>query len=98
MMEVAEMRVFLAVSIGIATVGLLPAQIQRALLDKYCVTCHNSKTKIAGLMLDTANLSNVGSNVGNNAETLEKVIKKLRTGAMPPLGMPKPDKADVDGF
>jgi mono/diheme cytochrome c family protein len=76
------------------TVGLLPAQTQRALLDKYCVTCHNSKTKIAGLTLDTADLNNVP----NSAEMWEKVIKKLRTGAMPPLGMPKPEKASVDEF
>jgi hypothetical protein len=76
------------------TVDLLPAQTQRALLDKYCVTCHNSKTKIAGLTLDTADLNNVP----NNAEMWEKVIKKLRTGAMPPLGMPKPEKANVDEF
>src|SRR5580658_6568035 len=90
-----KMRVFLAGSIAILTVGLLPAQTsQRALLDKYCVTCHNSKTKIAGLTLDTMDLSKVP----DNAETWEKVIKKLRTGGMPPLGMPKPDKASVDNF
>src|SRR3984885_10954543 len=76
------------------TVGLLPAQTQRALLDKYSVTCHNSKTKIDGLTLDTADLNNVP----NNAEMWEKVIKKLRTGAMPPLGMPKPEKASVNEF
>jgi hypothetical protein len=77
-----------AIFISILTAGLLPGQTQ--LLDKYCVTCHNSKTKIAGLTLDNkADVTN---------EMWEKVIKKLRTGAMPPLGMPKPDKASVDGF
>jgi hypothetical protein len=93
----AGSRISKVVFIAILAVGFLPAQTQsheRALLDKYCVTCHNSKTKIAGLTLDTMDLSNVA----NNAETWEKVIKKLRTGAMPPLGMPKPDKAAVDGF
>src|SRR5690242_16009237 len=63
----------------------LPAQIpsaHRALLNTYCVTCHNSKTKIAGLTLDTADLSKAPA----NAELWEKVIRKLRTGAMPPLG------------
>jgi Protein of unknown function (DUF1592)/Protein of unknown function (DUF1588)/Protein of unknown function (DUF1585)/Protein of unknown function (DUF1587)/Protein of unknown function (DUF1595)/Planctomycete cytochrome C len=94
MMGVSKMRFLPAVSLAILTVGLLPAQTQRALLDKYCVTCHNSKTKIAGLTLDTADLNNVP----NNAEMWEKVIKKLRTGAMPPLGMPKPEKATVDEF
>jgi Protein of unknown function (DUF1592)/Protein of unknown function (DUF1588)/Protein of unknown function (DUF1585)/Protein of unknown function (DUF1587)/Protein of unknown function (DUF1595)/Planctomycete cytochrome C len=94
MMGVSKMRFLPAVSLAILTVGLLPAQTQRALLDKYCVTCHNSKTKIAGLTLDTADLNNVPG----NAEMWEKVIKKLRTGAMPPLGMPKPEKANVDEF
>jgi hypothetical protein len=88
------MRVFPAVSIIILSVGFLPAQTPRALLDKYCVTCHNSRTKIAGLTLDTADLTTAP----NNAEMWEKVVRKLRTGAMPPLGMPKPDKARVDEF
>jgi hypothetical protein len=92
MMKMVKIRV---VIVAILAAGLLPAQTsQRALLDKYCVTCHNSRTKVAGLTLDTADLSNVA----DNAETWEKAIKKLRTGAMPPLGMPKPDKAIVDEF
>lgn len=69
-----------------------PAASDRALLDKYCVTCHNSKTKIAGLTLDKLDLSNVPA----DAETWEKVIKKLRTQTMPPVGMPRPDKAGYD--
>jgi cytochrome c5 len=91
-----NMRVFIAGSIAILTAGALQAQMSssRALLDKYCVTCHNSKTKIAGLMLDRADLSNVAG----DAEMWEKVVRKLRTGAMPPLGMPKPEKANVDSF
>jgi hypothetical protein len=88
------MRVFPAVSIIILSVGFLPAQTPRALLDKYCVTCHNSRTKIAGLTLDTADLTTAP----NNAEMWDQVVRKLRTGAMPPLGMPKPDKARVDEF
>jgi hypothetical protein len=96
MMGMSKMRVFPAGFIVILVAGLLPAQTapQHALLDKYCVTCHNSKTKVAGLTLDKADLANVPA----DAEMWEKVIKKLHTGAMPPLGMPKPDKAAVDGF
>ncbi len=93
-MKMVKIRVVIVAVVAIVAAGVLPAQTQRALLDKYCVTCHNSKTKIAGLTLDTMDLSNVAT----NAETWEKVIKKLRTGAMPPLGMPKPDKAAVDEF
>jgi len=61
----------------------------RAFLDTYCVTCHNQKLKTAGLMLDTVDLAKPGA----NAETLEKVIAKLRAGSMPPPGMPRADEA-----
>src|SRR5262245_49977905 len=63
----------------------------RALLDKYCVTCHNQRMKVGGLALDTLNVSEVDANV----DVLEKVVRKLRTGAMPPAGRPRPDKAIV---
>jgi hypothetical protein len=61
----------------------------RAFLDTYCVTCHNQKLKTAGLMLDTVDLAKPGI----HAETLEKVIGKLRAASMPPPGMPRPDAA-----
>jgi hypothetical protein len=67
---------------------------QRALINQYCVTCHNEKAKTAGLMLDKLDLDNVGS----HAETWEKVVRKLRVGAMPPQGMPRPDRATMDGL
>src|SRR6202043_1268801 len=65
-----------------------PATTQRALLNRYCVTCHNEKLKTAGLMLDKMDVEHVGA----GAEVWEKVIKKLRTYAMPPAGLPRPDK------
>src|SRR5579864_3689161 len=71
-----------------------PAIPQRALLDKYCATCHNDKLKTGGLTLQTADVANPSTSAG----TWEKVIRKLRVGAMPPQGMPRPDKPVVDGF
>lgn len=67
---------------------------QRALLDKYCVTCHNAKARTAGLALDRLDLANVAA----GAETWEKVIEKIRGGMMPPIGMPRPDRATLDAF
>src|SRR6516225_4861640 len=64
----------------------------RAVLEKYCVVCHNQRAKTAGLMLDTLDRDQVGS----QAEIWEKVVRKIRTGAMPPAGMPQPDKAIAD--
>ena len=66
----------------------------RALLDQYCVTCHNERAKTAGLLLDKADPTNVSL----DAETWEKVVRKLRAGAMPPQGMPRPDHATLENF
>src|SRR6202167_2404095 len=66
----------------------------RALLDKYCVTCHNDRAKTGGLTLENIEVANVSA----NAETWEKVIRKLNVGAMPPTGMPKPSASDVSAF
>jgi Protein of unknown function (DUF1592)/Protein of unknown function (DUF1588)/Protein of unknown function (DUF1585)/Protein of unknown function (DUF1587)/Protein of unknown function (DUF1595)/Cytochrome C oxidase, cbb3-type, subunit III len=66
----------------------------RALVDQYCVTCHNEKLKTAGLLLDKADPGNVSL----DAETWEKVVRKLRAGAMPPQGMPRPDHATLEHF
>jgi mono/diheme cytochrome c family protein len=67
---------------------------QRALLDKYCVTCHNERRQTAGLMLDKMDVEHLSA----GAETWEKVVHKLRSGAMPPAGAPRPDKATGEAF
>jgi hypothetical protein len=61
----------------------------RALVNKYCITCHNQKLKTANLMLDAAD----AMHVSKSAETWEKVIVKLRSRSMPPPGIPRPDNA-----
>ncbi len=66
----------------------------RELLDRYCVTCHNERLQTAGLMLDRLDIGQVGA----NAEVLEKVVHKLRSGQMPPEGRPRPDAARIDAF
>jgi hypothetical protein len=76
--------------------GELSASVeeQRALVDRYCVTCHNETLKTGGLALDVADLSDVPA----HAPLWEKVIRKLRTASMPPARRPRPDKATLDGF
>src|SRR5262245_55949664 len=71
----------------------LSASRTRAVLDKYCVTCHNQRTKTAGLALDALNIAAVSG----QAQTWEKVVRKIRTGAMPPANLPRPDKASAEG-
>ena len=66
----------------------------RAVVDKYCVGCHNAKLKTANLLLDQLDLAHLGS----HAEIGEKVVRKLRAGMMPPTGMPQPDPATRDAL
>src|SRR6266508_4145394 len=66
----------------------------RALLDRYCVTCHND-------CLNTANLSLQGldlTRAGEQAEVWEKVIRKLRAGVMPPPDVPRPPLPDYEAL
>jgi mono/diheme cytochrome c family protein len=58
----------------------------RATLDRYCVTCHNTRLKTGGLALDIAD----PANVGGSSEVWEKVVRKVRGGMMPPPGRPAP--------
>ena len=66
----------------------------RALLDRYCITCHNDRLRTADLALDTLDLDHVGE----SPEVWEKVVRKLRAGVMPPAGRPRPDQPSYDGL
>jgi mono/diheme cytochrome c family protein len=66
-----------------APTGGEPAQ--RALLDKYCVTCHNQKLNTAGVVLDRADVTRPGE----SPAIWERVLRKVRMGQMPPPGMPR---------
>jgi mono/diheme cytochrome c family protein len=61
----------------------------RAVLDQYCIACHNQRLRISGLALDTLDAAAIGA----NAEVWERVIGKLRAQSMPPPGRPRPDAA-----
>jgi mono/diheme cytochrome c family protein len=61
----------------------------QAMLNQYCVVCHNQQMRTANLGFDTLNAADPTA----HPETWEKVINKLRTGTMPPAGMPRPDSA-----
>jgi mono/diheme cytochrome c family protein len=66
---------------------------QKALVNQYCVTCHNDRVKTGGLTLTDFD----PDAAGQHAELTEKVIRKLRGGLMPPGGARRPDpKASAD--
>ncbi|MDO8678943.1 MAG: DUF1592 domain-containing protein [Acidobacteriota bacterium] len=64
-----------------------PASDARAMLDTYCVACHNQRLKTAGLTLDTIDATAPHA----NPQVWERVITRLRAGSMPPAGRPRPD-------
>src|SRR5438045_986347 len=63
-----------------------PPATQRALIDQYCVTCHNDRLKTAQLSLEHLDLAAVG----DHAELWERVVRKLRAGVMPPPDVKRP--------
>ena len=67
---------------------------QRALIDQFCVGCHNGRAKTANLLLDQLDLAHLS----DHAETGEKVVRKLRAGLMPPTGMRRPDPASLESL
>jgi len=70
-----------------------PASDQ-ALLKQYCLSCHNDQLKTGGLTLQSLDLTRVH----DSAEVLEKILKKVRMGQMPPAGRPRPDEATLRAF
>ena len=99
--------IFSWIAIALVAASYLPAANQgpsspaapsaaqsRAVLNRYCVTCHNEKLRTAGLTLEKIDIEKVSE----DAEVWEKVIRKLRAGQMPPAGLPRPDSATYDSF
>lgn len=88
----------LVIAGGLAALGAQPQQPagdrppaaapQRALINQYCVGCHNAKLKTGGLVLDTVDVENVSQ----DPEVWEKVLHKVRARYMPPAGLPRPDE------
>ena len=63
-------------------------------INIYCVTCHNDRLKTGGLALDRPELADVAA----HADVWEKVIRKVRTGMMPPAGVPRPSAAEREAL
>jgi len=85
-------RWYFLLALGALTAAAQPTQ--RALVDKYCVTCHNQKLKTAGFVLEGLDPANPAA----NAAVWEKVIRLMRGRQMPPPGLPRPDDATSSAF
>src|SRR4030095_5108226 len=97
MMKLRFLAVITILSCGLVvqsqTRSSATAASQRAVLDQYCVTCHNDKLKTANLSLEKLDLTTAG----DHAELWEKVIRKLRAGVMPPAGIRRAAPRGVEG-
>jgi hypothetical protein len=105
-----EIGIGVAVFGVVAVIGSTPLRLQagqdsvpagssesaghKAVLAKYCVTCHNARLRTANLDLGSMNLDQLAA----HPDVWEKVVLKLRSGAMPPAGRPRPDHATYDAL
>jgi hypothetical protein len=64
----------------------------QAVLQQYCVTCHSARTAAGSLSLEGLD----PTRVSDHADIWEKVVRKLRTGAMPPQGVRRPDAPTLE--
>lgn len=85
--------VFLKVPAAGQTPAAAPDPHQ-AMIKTYCVGCHSARLKTGDLVLEGLSTQQIGS----NAATWEKVLKKLRGRLMPPPGLPQPKQQDIDSF
>ena len=91
--------VLLRATAGASSSGVAPASTAmapRQFLDTYCVSCHSEKRKgnFANLALDSLDVQHLAA----NAEIWEKVVKKLRLGAMPPVRVRRPSTDAYEEF
>jgi mono/diheme cytochrome c family protein len=101
-------RVFIPLVLsGVFVIALIPGRAQQApprpqaaaagsadgaVLKQYCMTCHSQRVKQGGLALEGLDLDAIRG----DAETWEKVVRKVRTGMMPPSGAPRPERQVLD--
>jgi hypothetical protein len=83
-----------AVGVQRPTVPAPTATAQQALVQQYCITCHNERSKQGGLSLENQSLATAA----DHPEVWEKVVRKLRAGVMPPPGVRRPPLAEYEGL
>ena len=102
LISVSALLVLIASPAVMQTRTAAQADQHRAMLNTYCVTCHNTRLKTGGLALDGAVLDHLsqstGQSAGDDAQVWEKALRKLRGHQMPPPGSPQPPQKDVDSF
>jgi mono/diheme cytochrome c family protein len=89
------MRIALATLLVALAITNVEAQTApQATVDRYCATCHSNRLKTGGLVLEGLPVAQAGQ----QAQVWEKVVRKVRTGMMPPANAPRPDRATLDAL
>ena len=83
-----------AVGGGFVALRLHTSPAHLPVVDRYCLGCHNDVELAGGLALEALDRSRIGA----DAEAWEAVVRKLRTGLMPPKGEPRPERAVLDAM
>src|SRR5215475_13864853 len=100
--SVSALLLLIASPAVMKTSTVAQADQHRALLNTYCVTCHNTRLKTGGLAFDGERLDRLGQSAaqfaGDDAQVWEKALRKLRGHQIPPPGSPQPPQKDVDSF
>src|SRR5687768_6290003 len=88
-----------APAIAVAHAPTSITETETALVKQYCATCHNDRNKnnAGGLSLQAFDSSKVGRD-GQVADVAEKMIRKLRSGMMPPSGARRPEPHVINAF
>jgi hypothetical protein len=81
-------------AVGIYLIGESDAGATTAVVNQYCVDCHNGVDYAGSMRLDDKDLNDIG----HDAEIWERVVRKLKTGLMPPAGEPRPERVRLDSM
>lgn len=81
-------------ALAVFTSAAFAQSADQALVAKYCSGCHNDKTRSGNFSLQQLD----PGAAGDQPQAWEKVARKVRAGMMPPSGMPRPERTELDAF
>src|SRR5687767_14633852 len=83
-----------AMAYGQGVRSVSSVESQQALVSEYCIGCHNDSQKSGNFSWESVDLARPDA----TAELSEKIIRKIRSGMMPPAGARRPDRASLNAF